>query len=60
MPRTLKQEQRSLLLVWELESVEDRCKWSLESGALVMSLEKPSAESHRAAPLLLSFQHLEL
>lgn len=34
MPRTLKQEQRSLLLVWELESVEDRCKWSLESGAL--------------------------
>lgn len=60
MSRTLKEEQRRRPLVWELEFVEDRRKWSLESGALVMRLEKPPAETNHAGPLLLYFQHLEL
>lgn len=59
MSRMLEEEQRSLSLVWELESVEDRCKWSLESGALV-AWRSPQQNSPCCPPLLLEFQRLEL
>lgn len=54
MSRTLKEEQRRLPLVWELESVE--CgEWGPcnETGG-------PPADTDHAGHLLLYFQHLEL